>query len=72
MHHRDEEGTQAGVAPADLLDVATPPDRTATPPEWAWWEFDIDDVTAVEGDVMRGGRPGSGGRSPRTSDAVRG
>ena len=52
--------------------MATPPDRTATPPEWAWWEFDIDDVTAVEGDVMRGGRPGSGVRSPRTSDAVRG
>ena len=46
--------TDPGVAPSDLLDVATPPDRTATPPEWAWWEFDIDDVTAGQGDVMKG------------------
>ena len=46
--------TDPGVAPADLLDVATPPDRTAIPPEWAWWEFDIDDVTAGKGDVMKG------------------
>ena len=46
--------TDPGVAPADLLDVATPPDRAANPPEWAWWEFDIDDVTAGKGDVMKG------------------
>ena len=46
--------TDPGVAPADLLDVAAAPDRTATPPEWAWWEFDIDDVTAGKGDVMKG------------------
>ena len=25
--------------------MAPPPDRTATPPELAWWEFDIDDAT---------------------------
>ncbi len=42
-----------GVPPADLLDTAATPDRTATPPEWAWWEFDIDDVTDGKGDVMR-------------------
>ena len=46
--------TDPGVPPADLLDVAAPADRTATPPEWAWWEFDIDDVTAGKGDVMKG------------------
>ena len=46
--------TDPGVAPADLLDVSAPPDRTATPPEWAWWQFDIDDVTAGKGDVMKG------------------
>ena len=43
-----------GVPPADLLDTSAAPDRTATPPEWAWWEFDIDDVTDGKGDVMRG------------------
>ena len=42
-----------GVPPADLLDTSVAPDRTATPPEWAWWEFDVDDVTAGKGDVMR-------------------
>ena len=42
-----------GVPPADLLDTSAAPDRTATPPEWAWWEFDIDDVTDGKGDVMR-------------------
>ena len=46
--------TDPGVAPADLLDVTAPPDRDATPTEWAWWEFDIDDVTAGKGDVMKG------------------
>ena len=33
--------------------MGMPPDRTATPPEWTWWEFDIYDVTAGEGDVMK-------------------
>ena len=46
--------TDPGVAPADLLDVTAPADHDATPPEWAWWEFDIDDVTAGKGDVMKG------------------
>ncbi|MCY3844201.1 MAG: tannase/feruloyl esterase family alpha/beta hydrolase [Acidobacteria bacterium] len=43
-----------GVPPADMLDTSAAPDRTATPPEWAWWNFDIDDVTDGKGDVMRG------------------
>ena len=46
--------TDPGVPPADLLDVEALSDRTATPPEWAWWEFDIGDVTAGKGDVMKG------------------
>ena len=45
--------TDPGVAPADLVDVSATPDATATPPEWAWWQFDIDDVTAGKGDVMK-------------------
>ena len=46
--------TDPGVAPADLLDLAAVLDTTATPPEWAWWQFDINDVTAGKGDVMKG------------------
>lgn len=41
-----------GVPPADLLDPASRVDPAATPPEWAWWNFDINDVTAGKGDVM--------------------
>ena len=46
--------TDPGVPPADLLDTSAAPDRTGTPPEWAWWEFDIDDVRAGKGDLMKG------------------
>jgi len=46
--------TDPGVPPADILDPSVEPDRKATPPEWAWWEFDIDDVTAGKGDLMKG------------------
>ena len=45
--------TDPGVPPADLLDTSTAPDRKTTPPEWAWWQFDIDDVTAGKGDLMK-------------------
>lgn len=41
-----------GVAPANMLDTSSPVDPTALPPEWAWWNFDINDVTAGKGDVM--------------------
>ena len=41
-----------GVAPANMLDTSSPVDPTAIPPEWAWWNFDINDVTAGKGDVM--------------------
>lgn len=33
-------------------DITQIPDKTATPPEFAWWEFDIDDLTAGEADFM--------------------
>ena len=42
-----------GVAPADMVDISTPPNRNATPPEWAWWDFDINDVSDGKGDVMK-------------------
>jgi Tannase and feruloyl esterase len=45
--------TDPGVAPPDLNDVSYVPDAEATPPEWAWWQFDIDDVTRGKGDLMK-------------------
>lgn len=41
-----------GVTPSDLLDTSRPALSDRTPPEWAWWDFDIDDVHAGKGDVM--------------------
>ncbi len=45
--------TDPGVAPPDLNDVTQVLDPTRNPPEWAWWQFDIDDVTRGEGDFMK-------------------
>ena len=45
--------TDPGVAPANLLDISRPVDREATPREWAWWEFDIQDVGDGKGEVMK-------------------
>ena len=42
-----------GVAPGDLLDTSVEPSRDVVPPEWAWWNFDIEDVAAGKGDVMK-------------------
>jgi feruloyl esterase len=36
-------------SPNDLSQV---PDKKSTPPEFAWWEFNIDDVTAGKGKFM--------------------
>ena len=33
-------------------DLSQVPDKTRQPPEYAWWEFDIDDVTSGKGDLM--------------------
>jgi len=41
-----------GVPPPNLGDVSYKLDKRANPPEWAWWEFDIDDVTAGKGSLM--------------------
>lgn len=42
-----------GLAPPDLADLSYEIDRDAVLPEWAWWEFDIDDTTAGGGDLMK-------------------
>lgn len=41
-----------GVPMADPTDLSVVPDKNATPPEFAWWEFDIDDYTAGEAELM--------------------
>jgi feruloyl esterase len=45
--------TDPGVAPPDLNDVTRELDAAGNPPEWAWWQFDIDDATRGEGDLMK-------------------
>jgi len=42
-----------GVTLPSLADLSMAPDATRTPPEWAWWQFDIDDVTRGKGDLMK-------------------
>ncbi len=42
-----------GVPVPRANDLTYVPDKNATPPEWAWWEFDIDDLTAGKADLMR-------------------
>ncbi|HEU4618347.1 MAG TPA: tannase/feruloyl esterase family alpha/beta hydrolase [Gammaproteobacteria bacterium] len=41
-----------GVPVHDPADLSHPPDRHATPPEWAWWEWSADDFTAGRADAM--------------------
>ena len=45
--------TDPGVPLPTLADLSVMPDATRTPPEWAWWQFDIDDVTRGKGDLMK-------------------
>ena len=45
--------TDPGVVPPDLNDVSRVLHASGNPPEWAWWQFDIDDVTRGEGDFMK-------------------
>ncbi len=42
-----------GLPVPDPIDLSHVPDRNSMQPEWAWWEFDIDDVTAGKGDFMK-------------------
>ena len=44
--------TDPGVPPADLSKVGVPLNEKKKPPEWAWWEFNIDDVTAGKASFM--------------------
>jgi len=44
--------TDPGVPPQDLTNLSRQPDKTKHPPEFAWWEFNVDDVTAGRGKVM--------------------
>ena len=41
-----------GVSPPDPTNLSYTADRKANPPEFAWWEFNIDDVTAGKGNFM--------------------
>jgi hypothetical protein len=42
---------QAVLAP-DVRDLSYVTDKKSNPPEFAWWEFSVDDVTAGRGDFM--------------------
>jgi len=42
-----------GVPVPDPADLSYQPDRTSLLPEWAWWEFNIDDITAGKADFMK-------------------
>ena len=44
--------TDPGLPVPDPRDLSYVPDKTSVPPEWAWWEFNVDDVTAGLGDLM--------------------
>ncbi|MGH9786227.1 MAG: tannase/feruloyl esterase family alpha/beta hydrolase, partial [Terriglobia bacterium] len=44
--------TDPGVAPPDLTDLSHKVDKSKNPPEFAWWEFNVDDVTAGKGRLM--------------------
>lgn len=41
-----------GVPPANLRDPSTAVDKRGVIPEYAWWEFNPDDMAAGKGDVM--------------------
>jgi len=41
-----------GITPPDLQDLDYHLDKRANPPEWAWWEFNIDDFTVGKADLM--------------------
>lgn len=42
-----------GIAPPDLSDPTHSPDKDQVIPEWAWWEFNIDEIAAGTGDFMK-------------------
>jgi hypothetical protein len=42
-----------GVPVPNPIEITRPPNRDSPLPEWAWWQFNIDDVTAGKGDFMK-------------------
>lgn len=49
LMYEDDPGVQVAV----LNDLSYTPDKSRLPPEHAWWEFDIDDMTAGRADFMK-------------------
>lgn len=45
--------TDPGVPPPNLGDFSYKPDKTANPPELAWWDFSFDDFTAGKAKLMQ-------------------
>ncbi len=45
--------TDPGIPVANPADVSYTPDTDSVLPEWAWWQFNIDDVTTGKGDFMK-------------------
>ena len=45
--------TDPGVPPPDLGDLSYKLDKTKNPPEWAWWEFNVDDFSAGKAKLMQ-------------------
>jgi len=45
--------TDPGVTVTDLYDLSYSPRKSSALPEYAWWEFDIDDVRSGKADLMR-------------------
>jgi feruloyl esterase len=43
-----------GVPPPIVNDPTYPLDKKATPPEYGWWEFNVDDMTSGQGAFMAG------------------
>ena len=42
-----------GVPPPDWQDLGHRLDKRANPPEWAWWEFNVDDFTGGKANLMK-------------------
>lgn len=45
--------TDPGIPVPNPADLSHQPDTKSMLPEWAWWQFNIDDVTSGKGDFMR-------------------
>lgn len=41
-----------GIAVPNPTDVSQPPNRSGSPPEFGWWQFDVDTITSGQGRFM--------------------